>query len=317
VTRVVILAGGTGGAKLAAGLATVVPAGDLTVIANTGDDVERHGLLVMPDHDAILYMLGDRFDHDRGWGIVDETWAVMDGLKAYGEESWFGLGDRDFATHIARTARIRAGATITEAVLALQTAVGLRTRILPMTDAAVRTQVLTDDGWLDFQEYFVHRHQAPDVRGVRFEGIETAGPTDAVLAALAATDLIVIGPSNPIVSLGPILAVPGMAAAIGDARRRGIPVMTVSGIVGGKALKGPADRMLVSLGHESSARGVAELLAPHTDLFVVDTVDADSVPAIGALGVRTHVTDTIMADAAGRARLAGDVLAAAQHSVAS
>ena len=254
MTRVVILAGGTGGAKLAAGLAAVLPAGALTVIANTGDDIERHGLLVMPDHDAILYMLGDRFDHVRGWGIAGETWTVMDELKAYGEEGWFGLGDRDFATHIARTARIRAGATLTEAVLALQAAAGLATRILPMSDDAVRTQVLTDDGWLDFQEYFVHRHQDPEVREVRFEGIEASRPTDAVLAALDEADLIVIGPSNPIVSLGPILAVPGMVEAIADARRRGAPVMTVSGIIGGKALKGPADRMLVSLGHDASAR---------------------------------------------------------------
>jgi len=311
VTRVVILAGGTGGAKLAQGLQTVLPAGDLTVIANTGDDVERHGLLVMPDHDAVLYMLGGRFDHERGWGIADETWAVMDGLKAYGEEGWFGLGDRDFATHIARTARIRRGETVTDSVLALQAAVGMPSRILPMTDEPVRTHVLTDQGWLEFQEYFVHRHQAPDIRDVRFEGIETARPTAAVRAALAAAELIVVGPSNPIVSLGPILALPGLADAIGAARERGVTVMTVSGIVGGRALKGPADRMLVSLGHESSATGVATLLAPHTDLFVLDTVDAAAEPAIAALGLWTHVTDTIMADDAGRARLAADLLAAA------
>jgi LPPG:FO 2-phospho-L-lactate transferase len=315
VTRVVILAGGTGGAKLAAGFAAVLPPGDLTVIANTGDDVERHGLLVMPDHDAILYMLGDRFDHERGWGIAGETWAVMEGLKAYGEESWFGLGDRDFATHIARTSRIRAGASVTEAVVSLQTAVGLATRVLPMTDAPVRTQVRTDDGWLDFQEYFVHQHQGPEVREVRFDGIETSRPTDAVQAALAEADLIVIGPSNPIVSLGPILAVPGMAEAIASARGRGARVMTVSGIIGGKALKGPADRMLVSLGHEASAVGVAAILAPHSDMFVLDTVDAALEPAVANLCLRTHVTDTIMADAAGRSRVAADLLAFSTASV--
>ena len=315
MTRVVILAGGTGGAKLAAGFDAVLPPGDLTVVANTGDDVERHGLLVMPDHDAILYMLGDRFDHERGWGIAGETWTVMDGLKAYGEEGWFGLGDRDFATHIARTSRIRAGASVTEAVLSLQAAVGLATRILPMTDAPVRTQVRTDDGWLDFQEYFVHRHQGPEVHEVRFEGIEDSRPTDAVLEALAEADLVVIGPSNPIVSLGPILAVPGMAGAIADARHPGVPVMTVSGIIGGRALKGPADRMLVSLGHEASATGVAAILAPHTDVFVLDTVDAALEPAIARLGLRTHVTDTIMADAGGRSRLAADLLAHAGAQV--
>jgi LPPG:FO 2-phospho-L-lactate transferase len=312
VTRVVILAGGTGGAKLAEGLQAVLPRGDLTVIVNTGDDVERHGLLVMPDHDAVLYMLGGRFDFERGWGIVDETWTVMDGLKTYGEEGWFALGDRDFATHIARSARMRRGEPLTEAVLALQTGLGLATRVLPMTDTPVRTQVLTDDGWLEFQEYFVHRHQAPEVREVRFDGIEAATPTPAVLGALAGADLIVIGPSNPIVSLGPILAVPGMADAIGNARGRGAPVVTVSGIVGGRALKGPADRMLVSLGHESSALGVARLLAPHSDVFVLDRVDgdADSEAEIAALGMRTLVTDTIMADEAGRARLAADLLTA-------
>ena len=311
MTRVVILAGGTGGAKLAEGLQAVLPPGDLTVIVNTGDDVERHGLLVMPDHDAVLYMLGGRFDFERGWGIAGETWTVMDGLKAYGEEGWFGLGDRDFATHIARSARMRRGASLTEAVLALQASLGLPTRILPMTDAPVRTQVRTDEGWLDFQEYFVHRHQAPEVREVRFDGIEAATPTTDVNGALSGADLIVIGPSNPIVSLGPILAVPGMADAIAAARARGVQVMTISGIIGGRALKGPADRMLASLGHQSSALGVAELLAPYTDRFVLDDVDAAVAPAIAALGLGTHVTDTIMADEAGRARLARDLLALA------
>ena len=317
MTRVAILAGGTGGAKLAQGLQSVLPAGDLTVIVNTADDLERHGLLVMPDHDAVLYMLGGRFDHERGWGIDGETWVVMDGLTAYGEEAWFGLGDRDFATHIARTARIHAGATVTEAVLGLQAAVGLPARILPMTDEPVRTQVLTDDGWLEFQEYFVHRHQGPEVRAVRFDGIESARPTNRVLAALDEADVIVVGPSNPIVSLGPILAVPGLAAAIGAARRRGAPVLAVSAIVGGRALKGPADRMLVSLGEASSALGVATILAPHTDIFVLDTVDASAEAAIAALGMRTHVTDTIMADDAGRARLAREILEVAHAGATS
>ena len=317
MTRVAILAGGTGGAKLAQGLQSVLPAGDLTVIVNTADDLERHGLLVMPDHDAVLYMLGGRFDHERGWGIDGETWVVMDGLTAYGEEAWFGLGDRDFATHIARTARIHAGATVTEAVLGLQAAVGLPARILPMTDEPVRTQVLTDDGWLEFQEYFVHRHQGPEVRAVRFDGIESARPTTRVLAALDEADIIVVGPSNPIVSLGPILAVPGLAAAIGAARRRGAPVLAVSAIVGGRALKGPADRMLVSLGEASSALGVATILAPHTDIFVLDTVDASAEAAIAALGMGTHLTDTIMADDAGRARLAREILEVAHAGAPS
>ncbi|MFL5641020.1 MAG: 2-phospho-L-lactate transferase [Chloroflexota bacterium] len=306
--RVVTLAGGTGGAKLAHGLQAALPAGDLTVIANTGDDTERHGLLVMPDHDAVLYMLADRFDHDRGWGLVNETWTVMDGLAEYGEEDWFRLGDRDFATHIARTARIREGRTLTAAVRSLQDGLAIQTSILPMADEPVRTQVRVDEGWLDFQEYFVHRHQAPEVREIRYDGIEAARPTSEVVAALGAAEVIVIGPSNPLVSIGPILAVPGMAALIADARGRGVPVVAVSGIVGGVALKGPADRMLTSLGFESSARGVAAQYAGQIDAFVLDTVDADLEPAIAELGVRTLVTDTIMADAAGRARLARTVL---------
>ncbi|HLO36154.1 MAG TPA: 2-phospho-L-lactate transferase [Candidatus Deferrimicrobium sp.] len=306
--RVVALAGGTGGAKLAHGFQTSLAAGDLTVIVNTGDDTERHGLLVMPDHDAVMYMLADRFDHERGWGLIDETWTVMDGLAEYGEPAWFRLGDRDFATHIARTARIRVGRTLTEAVASLRVALGIPTAILPMADEPVRTQVRTDDGWLDFQEYFVHRHQAPEVREIGFDGIESARPTAEVEVAFATADVIVIGPSNPLVSIGPILAVPGMTALIAGARARGVPVIAVSGIVGGVALKGPADRMLVSLGLESSARGVAAQYTDHIDGFVLDDLDADLAPAIAAIGVRTLVTDTIMGDPAGRARVARAVL---------
>jgi LPPG:FO 2-phospho-L-lactate transferase len=310
----VALAGGTGGAKLADGLQAVLPAGDLTVIVNTGDDTERHGLLVMPDHDAVMYMLAGRFDHDRGWGLADESWTVMDGLAEYGEEAWFRLGDRDFATHIARTARIREDRSLTAAVRSLQDALGIPTAILPMADEPVRTQVRVDEGWLDFQEYFVHRHQGPEVREIRYDGIESARPTADVEAVLADAEVIVIGPSNPLVSIGPILAVPGLVARIDDARARGIPVIAVSGIVGGKALKGPADRMLTSLGYESSARGVAAQYAEHIDAFVLDTVDAVLEPAIAELGVRTLVADTIMAGADGRARVARAVLDFASSS---
>jgi LPPG:FO 2-phospho-L-lactate transferase len=305
---VVALAGGTGGAKLAHGLQLVLPPGELTVVVNTGDDTERHGLLVMPDHDAVLYMLDGRFDEERGWGIVGETWHVMDELERYGEAAWFRLGDRDFATHIARHARLGEGASLSDAVLGLQQACGIPTSILPMTDAPVRTQVRTDDGWLDFQEYFVHRHQAPDVHEIRFAGIEVARPGSRVTAAIEAADLVVVGPSNPFVSIGPILAVPGLKDAISGARSRGVPVLAVSGIVGGRALKGPADRMMASLGHETSALGVAALYQDLLDGFVLDTIDASLEPAIRALGMRTLVTDTIMADDAGRARLARAVL---------
>ena len=305
--RVVALAGGTGGAKLAHGLQATLPAGDLTVIVNTGDDTERHGLLVMPDHDSIMYMLAGRFDDERGWGIRGETWAVMDALAEYGEEVWFRLGDRDFATHIARTAGIREGRALTTVVLALQRAIGLPTAILPMSDEPVRTQVRTDEGWLDFQEYFVHRRSAPGVHEVRFDGIEAATTTTQVGAALDAAEVIVVGPSNPIVSVGPILAGP-IAGRILTRAHAGVPVVAVSPIIGGAALKGPADRMLASLGHESSALGVARIYRDLATGFVLDRADVALEPEIRALGVRTLVTDTIMADDGGRARVARAVL---------
>jgi len=305
--KVVALAGGTGGAKLAHGLQAVLPAGDLTVIVNTGDDTERHGLLVMPDHDAVMYMLAGRFDDERGWGIRDETWTVMDGLAEYGEEAWFRLGDRDFATHIARTAGLRGGRTLTEVVRSLQAALDIPTAILPMTDEPVRTQVRTDAGWLDFQEYFVHLRQGPEVLEVRFEGIETAMPTTWALDALDAAEVIVIGPSNPIVSIGPILAGP-LADRVSERARAGVPVVAVSPIVGGVALKGPADRMLTSLGHESTALGVARIYRGVATAFVLDSVDAALEPAIAALGLRTCTTDTVMAGHPGRSRFARAVL---------
>ncbi len=305
--NVVALAGGTGGAKLAHGLAEVVPAGELTIVVNTGDDTERHGLLVMPDHDALLYMLSGRFDDERGWGITGETWNVMEALTELGEEAWFRLGDRDFATHIARNARLREGLRLTQAVRSLQAELGIATPILPMSDDPVRTQVRTDDGWLAFQEYFVHRQQAPDVLEVRFDGIAEAGATAEVVAAVEAAEVIVIGPSNPFVSIGPIVAGP-IGRLVTARARAGVPVVAVSPIVGGEALKGPAARMLTSLGHESSARGVARIYRDLATHFVLDTVDAALEPDIADLGLRTLVTDTIMGDQPGRTRLARTVL---------
>jgi LPPG:FO 2-phospho-L-lactate transferase len=307
---VVVLAGGVGGAKLAFGLQALL--GDrLTVIVNTGDDLERHGLAIWPDHDTVMYTLAGRDDRERGWGLRDETWTVSAELERLGEDTWFRLGDRDLATHVVRSARLRAGERPTDVARALQRANGVRATILPMSDDPVRTEVRTDDGWLDFQEYFVHRRQQPTVHDVRFGGIKTARPTPEVRAAIGLANAILVAPSNPIVSIAPILAVPGMGEAIAEARSRGAPVVAVSGIVGGRALKGPADRMLASLGHESSAVGVARLLAGIADVFVLDAVDVAHVPAIERLGLRTLVTDTIMTDDASRARLAGEMLAAA------
>lgn len=308
-STVVALAGGVGGAKLAAGLQACI--GErLVVVVNTADDCVRHGLLVMPDHDTVLYTLAGIEQIALGWGIEGDTHHVMAQLGAYGEETWFSLGDRDLALHIARTARVRAGVRVTETCLAAQASLGIPARILPMTDAAVATEVRTAVGWLEFQEYFVHQRQAPDVLELRFSGIEASTPTPEVLAALEEASVIVVCPSNPMVSVAPILGVPGIREAIGAARARGVPVAAVSPIIGGRALKGPADRMLASLGHESSALGVARLYADLVDVFVLDTIDTGLVPRVEALGMRALVTDTIMTDEASRARLAAEVLAA-------
>ena len=308
--RVVLLAGGVGGAKLAHGLAAHV--GDrLTVVVNTADDLERHGLAIWPDHDTVLYTLAGLDDRARGWGLRDETWQVMEQLRSLGQDAWFALGDRDIATHLIRTELLRDGTRPTEAARRLQAAFGISSRILPMTDDAIRTRVRTDDGWLDFQEYFVHRHQEPTVHEVAFDGALDARATWEVTTALRAATAILVAPSNPIVSIGPILAVPGITEALGEARERGTPVVAVSGIVGGRALKGPADRMLASLGHEVSALGVARLYAEWVDAFVIDRTDAVLQGEIEALNVRVVVADTIMVDAAARARLAAEMLEAA------
>ena len=307
--RVVVLAGGVGGAKLAEGFQAIVGE-QLTVIVNTADDTERHGLLVCPDHDTVLYTLAGLENPDLGWGLAGDSWNVMGALERYGEEGWFRLGDHDLATHIVRTERLRGGARLTDVCRQLQARLGVVATILPMTDEPVRTQVRTDEGWIAFQDYFVRLRQAPEVREVRFDGIEAARPTPEVAAAIDAASVVVIAPSNPIVSVGPILAVPGMTEALAGARDRGTRVVAVSGIIGGKALKGPADRMLASLGHEPTALGVARGYAGLIDTFVMDTVDRGLVPAVEALGLRAVVTDTIMTDDASRARLAGSVLAA-------
>ncbi|HEV7809107.1 MAG TPA: 2-phospho-L-lactate transferase, partial [Candidatus Limnocylindrales bacterium] len=306
---VVVLAGGVGGAKLAEGLQAIL--GDaLTVIVNTADDTERHGLLVCADHDTVMYTLAGLENQEFGWGLAGDTWAAMGALERYGEEGWFRLGDQDLATHIVRTARLRDGERLTTVCRALQQRLGVRAAILPMSDEPVRTEVRTDDGWLAFQDYFVRLRQAPDVHEVRFAGIEAAGPTPEVVSAIDGASLIVIAPSNPIVSVGPILAVPGLRDRIGAARERGTRVVAVSGIIGGKALKGPADRMLTSLGEEPTALGVARRYGSLIDTFFLDTVDAELAPAVEALGVRAVVADTIMTDEASRARLAGALLAA-------
>jgi len=312
--RVVALAGGVGGAKLAHGLQQVLAPGGLSVVVNTGDDVERHGLLVCPDHDTVLYTLAGLADREHGWGLADETWSAIDQLDRLGEDTWFRLGDRDLALHVLRTARLRGGARLTEVARDVAARLGVSTRILPMSDDPVRTRVRAPDGWLDFQDYFVRLRQAPDVLEVRFEGAASARPTPEVLDALAGAEAVVICPSNPVVSIGPILAVPGIAAALAAARARGVPVVAVSPIVAGRALRGPAGRMLVSLGEESSVVGVARRYAGLADVLVVDEVDAALAPAVEAAGPRAVVAATVMTDDASRAALARTALRAASRA---
>jgi LPPG:FO 2-phospho-L-lactate transferase len=240
----------------------------------------------------------------------------MDQLALLGDDTWFRLGDRDMATHIFRTERLGAGARPTEVAAELALALGVPSRILPMTDESVRTTVRTEGGWIDFQDYFVRLHQEPAVLEVRFDGVERASATPEVLDAIRSAEAVFVAPSNPIVSVGPMLAVPGLLAEIAAARGRGVPVVGVSGIVGGKALRGPADRMLTSLGHEPSALGVARLYADAglVNAFVIDRADETLSDEIRGLGLRVTVTNTIMIDTASRATLAREMLAAATEN---
>jgi LPPG:FO 2-phospho-L-lactate transferase len=311
MVKVVALAGGVGGARLAHGLAAVLASGDLTIVVNTADDEEFHGLLVCPDHDTVLYTLAGLADRERGWGLADETWSATQMLARLGEPTWFALGDRDLAVHVHRTRRICQGARLTDVNLDIQRALGVTTPILPMTDDRVRTRVRTPEGWLAFQDYFVRRRQEPEVLEVAFEGIDGARPTPDVAHALAEAEAVVICPSNPFVSVGPILAVPGMRDLVAAARARGVRVAAVSPLVGGRALRGPADRMALSLGFEASATGIARLYAGLADALLVDEVDRTEAPAITALGIEPVVGPTVMSDDASRAALAAAAVAAA------
>jgi LPPG:FO 2-phospho-L-lactate transferase len=307
MTRVVMLSGGTGGAKLAHGFQQVLPAGDLTVIVNVADDLELFGLHVSPDIDSVLYTLAGLVDPVRGWGVAGDTNRALTMLEKYGEETWFWIGDADLGTIVRRSAQLGRGASLTRVTADMAAALGVPSRLLPATDDRLRTRILTDDGDLEFQRYFVERGQRDEVRGISFEGAGEARPTAAALAALRNAELVVIGPSNPIVSIGPILAIPGMREAVATARA---PRIAVSPIVAGRALKGPTDRMLGSLGHEVSALGVARLYGGLIDRYVLDQADAELASAVAALGMEPLVAPTVMqtdADRAGLARfLLGD-----------
>ena len=302
--RVTLLAGGTGGTKLAHGFAMLGERVELSVVANVGDDIELHGLHVSPDIDALLYTLAGLIDAERGWGVIDDTFTAHLMLARYGGPAWFSLGDADLATHVERTRRLGAGESLTDATAGMAAALGVRPRILPSTDDRWRTRIVTDDEVLDFQEYFVHRRQEPIVRGIRLDG-DGARPTPAVLEAISSADLLVIGPSNPIVSIGPILALPGVRDALLSA---GAPRVAVSPIVEGRALKGPADRMLTSLGHEASAVGVAGIYAGVVDRFVLDDADAGLTESVAGIGLEPVVLPTVMRTDDDRRRLAEALL---------
>jgi len=299
--RTVLLAGGTGGAKMAHGFQQVLGPGELSVVVNVADDLEWQGLPVCPDLDTILYTLAGLADPVQGWGVAGDTQTAMGMFERYGAETWFRVGDADLATHLHRATLMRDGASLTDATAALSRALGVPSRLLPATDDRVRTVVETASGDLPFQDYFVRRRQQDEVTGLRFEGAAAARPSQAALDAIRQAELVVIGPSNPLVSIGPILAIPGMREALQTVPGRRIGV---SGIVAGRAIRGPADRMLASMGHEPTARGVAEIYRGLVDRFVIDEADADLVPEIEALGMEVSVLPTVMRSDEDRARLA-------------
>ena len=305
---ILALAGGVGGAKLARGLADALDPGRLTVAVNTGDDFEHMGLPISPDLDTVMYTLAGRANPDTGWGVAGETWSFMEAVGDLGGETWFRLGDRDLATHVLRRRMLDRGATLSEATDALAGALGVRHRIVPMSDRAVRTVVETDEGTLPFQDYFVRRRCEPRVSTFRFEGIETAAPSPGLAAALADPDLeaAVICPSNPYVSVAPIMGIPAVAEFI-DARE--VPVVAVSPIVGGQAIKGPAAKMMAELGAETSALGIAGHYGGRIDGLVIDEVDAALAPDIEALGTAAHVVPTVMRSEKDSRMLARETLA--------
>ncbi len=294
--RIVALAGGVGGAKLAHGLAQILPPEDLTVIVNTGDDFEHLGLYICPDLDTVCYTLAGLANPETGWGRVNETWNTIANIEKLGGPNWFRLGDQDFGTHIERTRRLKEGQTLTQVTKDFCAAWGIKHTVLPMTDSPVRTMVDTDEGELAFQEYFVHRQCKPRVKGFRFDGVEVAGPAIGAREALESADAIVICPSNPWVSVDPILRV---------IQKINKPVIAVSPIIGGKTVKGPAAKMYEELGIEPSALAVAKHYRTLLSGFVLDTVDAHLSEEINT---KTLVTDTLMNNLTDRARLATDVL---------
>lgn len=312
---VVVLAGGFGGSRMSHALALALddPAA-LTIVGNTGDDLELHGLAVSPDLDTLMYTLSGWANDATGWGVRDETWSAKEMLALYGAPTWFSLGDRDLATHIVRTQALRAGERLTTVTARLAAALGVRPALLPMSDDPVRTELHAEGAWLAFQDWFVRRHHGVDVDAVRHTGADVARPTPEARDAIARAGAIVLAPSNPFVSIGTILAVPGYLDAL---RAAPAPVVAVSPIVGGAALRGPADRMIRTLlGEEPSAAAVVRhyrrTFPGLVDTWVLDTADAEAADELAAEGPeRVVVTGTLMGETTARARVGAAVLAAA------
>ncbi len=307
--EIAALAGGIGGSKLLVGLSRAVSQANdphqLSVIVNTGDDIVLHGLHISPDLDTVTYTLAGMVNPETGWGFCDETFRAFRQLGQYGHQKWFNLGDRDLATHIHRTSMLRDGASLSQAAESIRRALGVQARLLPMSDEPVPTMVQTNEGRLHFQEYLVKRHAEPVIERLEFAGIEHAKPAPGVLETIERAAGIVICPSNPLISIGPILAVPGIREAL---RKRRADVLAVCPIVGGKSLKGPSDRMLAQLGFDVSALGVARMYQDICSTFLIDSADARERESIEGLGMKAVVTSTVMRTAEDKENLARQAL---------
>jgi LPPG:FO 2-phospho-L-lactate transferase len=303
--KIVLLAGGVGGSKLGLGFYRTINPADLTIIANTGDDIVMHGLHVSPDPDIMMYTLAGLVNPETGWGFKGETFRVAEGLARYGRPTWFQLGDGDLATHIHRTAMLKEGATLSQAMESIRAALGVKCAILPMTNAPVPTMLETDNGRMHLQEYFVRRKCEPRLRSIEFAGVDRTEAAPGVIDSVRAAEAIVIAPSNPLISIGPILAVPGIGDALRAARAR---VIAVCPLVGGKSLKGPSDKMMLELGYDVSALGVARLYRDICSTFMIDEADADQRACIEALGMQAVVLPTIMRTVEDKETLARAIL---------
>jgi len=311
---ITVLAGGVGAARMLAGIVQVVRPSEVTAIVNVADDDEMHGLHISPDLDTVTYTLAGAINTETGWGLAGESWQAMETVRRYGGPTWFGLGDRDLGTHLFRTHRLGQGASLTEVTAEIGEGWGLQVRLLPVTEDRLRTKVLildddTPDEGLEigFQEYFVQRRHSVPVRGVRFDGADTASPAPGVIEAIIGAEVVVIAPSNPIVSIGPLFAVSGVMEAVMNRRDH---VVAVSPIIAGAALKGPADRLMTELGHEASVLGVARMYHKVAGTLVIDEQDEALKPAVEDLGMRCVVTPTIMKDPATSSALGRTVIEA-------